>query len=142
MRKINTIVIHCSDSEHGNVIRVNDWHNARGWHGVGYHFVITNGKDCNDEYLESKDGQIESGRPLKIIGSHARGMNTYSIGICLIGTNKYTDKQRDSLKRLVKELQEKFEISDEDVIGHREIEGVSKSCPTDFDMDEFRSSLK
>jgi hypothetical protein len=37
MRAIKQIIIHCSDSEFGNVIQIDRWHRERGWKGIGYH---------------------------------------------------------------------------------------------------------
>ncbi|MBP9551198.1 MAG: N-acetylmuramoyl-L-alanine amidase, partial [Veillonella sp.] len=42
-----------------------------GWAGIGYHFVIR------------KDGTIERGRPLSVVGAHAQGNNLHTIGICM-----------------------------------------------------------
>lgn len=42
-----------------------------GWAGIGYHFVIR------------KDGTIERGRPLSVVGAHAQGDNLHTIGICM-----------------------------------------------------------
>lgn len=44
-----------------------------GWAGIGYHFVIR------------KDGTIERGRPLSVVGAHAQGDNLHTIGICMAG---------------------------------------------------------
>ncbi len=48
-------------------------HLKNGWAGIGYHFVIR------------KDGTIERGRPLSVVGAHAQGDNLHTIGICMAG---------------------------------------------------------
>ncbi|MDV5063356.1 N-acetylmuramoyl-L-alanine amidase [Veillonella sp. YH-vei2232] len=48
-------------------------HLKNGWAGIGYHFVIR------------KDGTIERGRPLSVVGTHAQGDNLHTIGICMAG---------------------------------------------------------
>ena len=48
-------------------------HLAKGFSGIGYHFVIDPG------------GRVYRGRPRWAIGAHARGGNT-SIGVCFIGS--------------------------------------------------------
>jgi hypothetical protein len=44
VRKIDTIVIHQSDSAFGNAAVIDKWHRERGWSGIGYHWVILNGR--------------------------------------------------------------------------------------------------
>ena len=46
-------------------------HLGNGWSGIGYHFVIR------------KNGIIEQGRPIEMIGSHAYGENWHTIGVHL-----------------------------------------------------------
>jgi len=142
LRNIKKIIIHCSDSTFGTAKLIDTWHTkGNGWSAIGYHYVICNGQDQKGKYLEYKDGAIESGRNLDKIGAHARGYNSSSIGICLIGKGDYTQMQLLSLKVVVSDLMLKYDVKKENVIGHREIKGVTKSCPTGFDMDRFRGEL-
>ena len=92
----------------------------KGWNGIGYHFVI------------KLDGEIEVGRPIYWIGSHAWGHNRRSIGICLIGTDKFTPEQNKSLRKLINELQELEPIVK--VMGHNEIS--NRICPG-FNVQEW-----
>ena len=48
------IIIHHSDSAYGSAAIMDQWHRARGFDELGYHFVIGNGTN-------SGDGQIEVG---------------------------------------------------------------------------------
>ena len=87
MRYISEIIIHCSATKEGLDFNVNDlrrWHKAQGWKDVGYHFVIT------------LDGTIEQGRALEEIGSHTKGHNAHSIGICYIGGLDKNGKPKDT----------------------------------------------
>ena len=88
MRKINKHIIHCSDSAHGDVKTIREWHLARGWSDIGYHFVIL------------QDGTVELGRPLEKQGAHCKGQNAESIGTCLIGKDEFTQEQMLALKSL------------------------------------------
>lgn len=88
MRDIKWHIVHCSDSHFGDVCEIRKWHLARGFNDVGYHFIIRT------------DGEIELGRTLDIVGAHCKGKNQNSIGTCLIGKNKFTDKQYEALKRI------------------------------------------
>lgn len=120
------IVIHCSDSAFGSSIEIDKWHREKGWDNVGYHFVICNGQVENDTYLSVMDGMIERGRDTDKSGAHAKGYNNY-IGICLIGVNKFTDKQMHALVALLKELVDKYDIKSDNILGHYEVS--SKTCP-------------
>lgn len=76
MREIDKIIIHCSATKEGQEISaatIDEWHKARGWKGIGYHYVI------------GLDGMIEYGRPITETGAHVKNHNKGSIGICYIG---------------------------------------------------------
>ena len=48
---------------------IRTWHvRDNGWDDVGYHHVI------------KRDGTVEKGREHDVIGAHAKGMNTNSLG--------------------------------------------------------------
>ena len=116
MRKIDTIVVHCSDSPHrGDTAEtVHKWHLERGWAGIGYHYVIR------------EDGTVERGRPDYWVGSHVAGHNANSLGICLLGKDEFTDAQYASLKELVKSLFIKYPGAA--LKGHRDLDS-KKTCP-------------
>lgn len=102
-RTINAIVIHCAATPNGKAFGVTDldlMHKARAFKRdtqatrnfnpavkyIGYHYVI-----C-------LDGTVQSGRGLEEVGAHVQGSNSKSIGICLIGTDKFTREQWFSLR--------------------------------------------
>jgi len=120
------IVLHCSDSPHGrgdNAQTIHEWHCARGWDGIGYHFVIL------------EDGKIEAGRPTYWRGSHAKGHNN-KIGICMIGKNDFTFNQFTSQALLVEKLMKEFDIPMHAVIGHSTFS--DKTCPN-YDVEDFKA---
>ncbi|MDE5785552.1 MAG: N-acetylmuramoyl-L-alanine amidase [Duncaniella sp.] len=130
MRKINKIIIHCSATAEGRdytVAQIREWHvKGNGWRDIGYHYVIY------------RDGSVHTGRPLEQTGAHTSGHNANSIGICYIGgyaadsktpKDTRTEAQRIALRRLVKELQEKYPGAT--VHGHNEF--ANKACPC-FDV--------
>lgn len=96
---------------------IHGWHLARGWKGLGYHYVIRT------------SGLIELGRPDDGIGSHAGPFgNSTSIGICLAGDftkNKPTDEQVTALVELILYLFKKYGILK--IQGHRDV--AATSCP-------------
>jgi N-acetylmuramoyl-L-alanine amidase len=118
VRTLDLIIIHCSASPNGKEFGVEDitrWHQERGFVTCGYHKVI---------YI---DGSIHNGRPIEQVGAHAEGYNAHSVGVCLIGTDKFTVPQWSALKTLVDELQAEYNILK--VVGHRDIPEVHKECP-------------
>lgn len=122
MRIINEVIIHCADTPNGKEFHATDidkWHRERGWNGIGYHWVI-----C-------VDGTIEAGRHPETVGSHAEGHNAKSLGICLIGKDKFTREQWTALESLVKGLMGEWPTAA--VKGHYEVAKNSKTCPN-FDV--------
>ena len=129
-RPINKIIVHCSatkSSQNIGATEIDEWHIARGWSGIGYHYVIV------------RSGAIEIGRDIDSIGAHAKGFNTGSIGICLIGgldddgnpINNFTDSQMHTLESVIS-LRPGLEV-----LGHRDLPGVMKACPC-FDVKDLK----
>ena len=109
-RKETTIIIlHHSATENGNVEIFRRAHkervdkNGQKWPDIGYHYVITNGND-------GPDGEIQKGRDIRKQGAHAKGRNADSVGICLVGNDKFTDKQKKALIQLLADLCQKYKI--------------------------------
>jgi len=133
MRKLDTIVIHASDTTKSmniGVKQIRKWHTdpkskgGRGWSDVGYHFILR------------RNGVRELGRPVKIAGAHAYGYNRTSIGICMVGGRSrrkgrecnFTRKQFMSLWVLVDELKALYPTIKK-VVGHNDLTD-KKPCPT------------
>ena len=152
MRKIGKIVIHCSDSGFGDVAMIRSWHTdppprGNGWKDIGYHFVILNGFRKAGELDLAADGFIEPGRPVEQIGSHVKGHNKDSIGICLVGgwdkdgkgksllDSWLTEKQRVALFGLLDDLLSHY--PDARIAGHCEL-NPGKTCPN-LNMDALRA---
>lgn len=121
------IVVHCSatpPSFSGSAREIHKWHSAKGWSGIGYHFVI------------DRDGAIEVGRLIFMAGAHAEGYNARSVGICLMGgvnvkqepEDNFTLEQKESLHELVVYLREKYPGAI--LMGHRDLPNVKKACPS------------
>lgn len=130
MRKITHLVVHCSATPEGrdiDVRTIRQWHLAKGWNDVGYHFVI------------KLDGTIQIGRALAIPGAHVEGHNANTIGICMVGgcdakmqpKATFTAAQYLSLHRLLRDLRKSFPNAG--ILGHRDFPGVAKACPS-FDV--------
>lgn len=126
MRKIDTLIVHCSATAAGRDFRAADidrWHRAQGWDGCGYHYVVT------------LDGTMEQGRSENVAGAHCKGHNAHSIGVCYIGgcasdgktpKDTRTPAQRAALLRLLKQLRAEHPAAA--IHGHRDY--AAKACPS------------
>lgn len=130
------IVIHHSALDSGSPESIDRLHKNRGFDGLGYHFVITNG-------LGGLNGKVHVGyrwqRQEK--GAHCRVdendsnydsnyWNEHTIGICLVGNfenTRPTRLQYDSLAKLVRFLQNRYHIPTRKLRGHGEIKATK--CP-------------
>lgn len=132
MRSVDLIVIHCAATPNGKPFTSADidrWHVERKFQrsaefrqrqnsqlaAIGYHFVI---------YL---NGACATGRHLDELGAHAAGHNEHSIGICLIGTDRYTPAQWGMLRANVWAMRKLYPAAR--VLGHRDLPNVKKTCP-------------
>lgn len=111
-RTINKIVVHHSASPPSTTVaEIDQWHKARGWTGIGYHYVV----------LES--GEIADGRNVNKRGAHTLNHNSDSIGICVTGNfeNYHCPKYRfDALINFINELLAKYDLSWSNVHYHKE----------------------
>ena len=151
MPKITHLIVHCSDSTFGNVDIIRHWHKERGFRDIGYHFVCLNGKQKKrDEKIDVLDGAIDAGRTLNFdgeiegdeVGAHALGMNDESIGFCFIGRGKedFSAEQLGRGLKWIHHMMDIYNIPLENVLGHYEVPGVTKTCPN-MDMGWFRDQL-
>jgi hypothetical protein len=139
------IVIHHSASDFGGAKTFNEWHQARGWDELGYHFVIGNGTDTPDGYVEVGNRWLKQKR-----GSHAKSadnfFNEYGIGICMVGNfekTKPTAAQIRSLHLLMEFLMTRYDMTYKDVYGHKEVKGNQTDCPgKNVSMDAIRKWAK
>lgn len=124
MRNIDLIVIHCSATPNGEWRTAEDidaMHAARGFlrnpaligynapdlKHIGYHYVIYT------------SGGVIAGRGLEEIGAHVKGHNARSVGICVIGTDKFSIAQWESLRGCVNATRKRYPKAA--VTGHREL---------------------
>ncbi len=112
------VIVHHSASPDVPAAVIHGWHLAKGWSGIGYHFVIR------------ADGTIEAGRPIGKIGAHAGpGVNPDSIGICLTGNfmeQPPADQQLQALVGLVDHLEVTYGTMLE-VLRHKDV--AATDCP-------------
>ena len=112
-KKIKYLVVHHSNSPMDITTheKIKQWHLDRGFADIGYHMTI-------DKY-----GNMQQGRKDYVTGSHARGINNISIGICILGSFQKGIEipkkcQIDSLIEWLVEKCKKYNIPVENIIGH------------------------
>ena len=134
MRTITLIIIHCSAVkpwQQSGVREIDRWHRAKGWKSCGYHYVVR------------RDGTIETGRPLEMIGAHCKDRNRHSIGICYEGgldaegrpADTRTEAQKKALRELLQQLHAQFPRA---IIAGHNVFNPMKACPCFNAMDEYR----
>ena len=124
------IILHCSATpnlKHITINEIREWHLARGFSDVGYHYII---------YI---DGETVKGRPEYEVGAHVKGHNKGSLGICIIGTDRFSPAQVSSLIRLYVKMAIRYGIGWDRWFGHYEF--ANKYCPG-IDMNFVREMLK
>jgi N-acetylmuramoyl-L-alanine amidase len=127
IRHINKLIIHCSDSDnpkHDDVSVIRQWHLKRGFVDVGYHYFI------------KKNGIIQIGRPMYMVGAHCLNQNLTSIGICLSGKIEFTSDQFRATRQLCEDLVDRYKIKETEIYPHNHFD-KKKSCPN-FNLDELR----
>ena len=144
LNQINEIIIHCSDTPNGRMDTaedINAWHKARGFHRLNNFTKWTKLKHIGYHFVIHLDGSVLKGRAEDETGAHARGHNSNSIGICLIGRDKFTPAQWNSLRAVVNLMQSKYPRVDlSNIIGHREVSN-HKTCPN-FDVSQWLDNDK
>lgn len=116
LNNIKDIILHHSDSNSASPEDIHSWHLNNGWSGAGY------------QYLVRKNGNIYRLRPDNVVGSHAQGHNSNSIGICFEGNfevETMNEVQKQAGIELVNYLKSVYNISN--VLGHRDVNATS--CP-------------
>ena len=101
---------------------------------TGYHYYVT------------RDGTTYQTRHEQLVGAHAVGFNSHSLGVCYEGgydergeaTDTRTKAQKTALLKLLRRLKKAH--PDAHILGHRDLPNVHKDCPC-FDAITEYSSL-
>ena len=125
MRHIDLIVVHCSatrPNQNFPVTALIRCHAER-FGFTGYHYYIT------------RDGTTYQTRHEQLVGAHAVGYNSHSLGVCYEGgydergeaTDTRTKAQKTALLKLLRRLKKAH--PDARILGHRDLPNVHKNCP-------------
>lgn len=129
-KSTNRIVLHHAAASVCDAKTIHEWHLNRGFSGIGYHFLVR------------KDGTIERGRAENLVGAHAAGNNSNSIGICFEGnfeTETMGEAQKNAGSELVEYLKKKYSIGI--VVRHKDL--AHTACPgKNFPFEEILQGVK
>jgi N-acetylmuramoyl-L-alanine amidase len=121
--QVAKIVLHHSASSRDTTTleKIREWHRAKGWLTVGYHFVIEG------------DGKVRHGRSIDVLPAAQKGANENTIAICLVGDNtkpgeQWSDPQKAAVRALVQALRVVLPKPVQ-IVGHRDIAISPTACP-------------
>jgi N-acetylmuramoyl-L-alanine amidase len=132
LTRVDKIILHHSE-EPLDVHGMHELHKQTyGLSGIGYNYYI------------EQNGEIYEGRGMNI-GSHTKGHNSKSVGICLAGnfeSGPPATAQIESAVTLVSNIAHHHELQVKSIVGHNEIDN-SHACPgLFFDLDVFRDKVR
>lgn len=138
-KKTTEVILHCTADPEGRdntVEKIDATHKKQGWAMIGYHYVV------------DVHGKVYRGRPEQMVGSHAQGHNSTSIGVCYVGgmdkeyknaKDTRTDEQKAAMYDLVHHLLRVYGLTINNVHCHNEY--ASKACPS-FSIEQFRKEYE
>lgn len=119
-----SIVIHASGSPVGSPASISTAQKSKNLTGLGYQFVIGNGRGMDDGELHVGYRWLD-----QLPGAHAAGpkadwYNDHAVGICLVGNGDrqpFTEAQLRRLVRLVRALAQELNIPQDQVFLHSDL---------------------
>ncbi len=146
---IDAIVVHCTATPEGREVsrrELDSWHKAAKFEP----YVAPSGDRTYAGYhlLVHLDGRFERLRPDSHRGQHEprENMNNRAVALCYVGgldadgkspKDTRTPAQKKRLLTLLRTLRARY--PDARIIGHRDIKGVAKACPSFDARKEYES---
>tara|TARA_Y100000310_G_scaffold183277_1_gene183397 strand:- start:1359 stop:1781 length:423 start_codon:yes stop_codon:yes gene_type:complete len=135
VRGVKKIVVHHTASpDSWTLEKTRAYHKGtKGWSDIGYHFVV-----------ETKPLAFRVGRRADVNGAHAKGVNSSSVGLVVIGNFVEHEMDRETLcfvAQSVADLCISYGLSTENVYGHKEVGTTPTACPG-FDVEVLRDRVK
>lgn len=130
------IVIH-HPAARWTVQRTHEYHISIEYNGIGYNYYVQqNGEAFYGRSTANQEYQ----------GAHALGRNHDTIGVCAEGNFEIEYMQPiqyNKLLEVVVFLCKKHNLTEKDVVGHKELPGQNTACPgKNFDLNKFRADVK
>ncbi|MCH9057908.1 MAG: N-acetylmuramoyl-L-alanine amidase [Planctomycetes bacterium] len=138
------IVIHHSGSPLGTPQSIAADHvNRLHLTGLGYHFVIGNGRGIQDGEIYVAYRWLDQLPGAHTAGKDADWYNRHSIGICLVGDGRrhpFTESQLRRLVQLVRSLAREYDIPADRILLHSDLVETSDPGPL-FPAAAFRAQI-
>lgn len=121
---VKKLVVHHSASARSSTKKsdIDLWHKQRGFAQIGYHKVI------------ESNGSIVAGRPEATQGAHAKGTNSDSLGVCVVGNFEKEHPSPAQITSLISVLTDwckVYKLNSSNIYGHTNVLGgtTKTSCP-------------
>ena len=140
----DSIVIVHSGSPAGSPADIAEEHKSLGYDGLGFHFVIGNGKRMGDGEIHVGYRWLDQRSGADLAGVRGGFDSGSAIEICLVGDGDrrpFSDEQMHRLAQLVDALCDRLGISTENVHLHKDLAGTS-SPGQYFPQAEFEQLLQ
>ena len=122
-----SIVIHHSGSIHATPAALEAQHRAANLDGLGYHFVIGNGRGMGDGEVHVGYRWLDQLNGAHVAQPLGDQFNRTSIGICLVGDGRrrgFTDQQIARVVGIVNQLRDRLDIPADQVFLHSDLARV------------------
>lgn len=142
----DTIVVHHAAAPRSTTVeQIRDWHTGKSWRDIGYHWLITQPGEVASLHMGRKHDLDDEWEPWEY-GAHAKGHNSHSIGICLVGNYDEEEVPPETLEVLhgwLVALCLRWGLTSEAIRSHGELTGAATACPGRFvDMGEVRARVR
>ncbi|MDQ0158793.1 peptidoglycan recognition protein family protein [Alkalibacillus salilacus] len=127
--QVKNVALHHSGTDSGDVFKFENYWKSKGWQTGGYHEVVLR----NGDFQLCYDGDV--------VTNGIYGHNQTTLHICYVGNGDPTDAQLKTLHDRIHKALDRFNLSIDDVLGHKEFSGASTACPG-INMNHFRVDLK
>lgn len=151
MGELKRLVIHCTATHEGREVassEIRRWHTSprskggRGWKQVGYSDLIHLNGGIENLVPYNEDNRVD---PWELTNG-AAGYNSTSRHVVYVGGIGMDGRPRDTRTKEQKKAMEKYVRSfrrqhpDAEIVGHRDLGGVSKDCPS-FDVKRWLKDI-
>lgn len=139
----DSIVIVHSGSPSGSAADIAQEHKSLGYDGLGFHFVIGNGKRMGDGEIHVGYRWLDQRSGADLSGVNSGFNSGNAIEICLVGDGDrrpFSDEQLYRLAQLVDALGDELEIGNDRVFLHKDLAGTT-SPGQFFPQAEFEQLL-
>ncbi len=124
----DSIVIVHSGQPAGSPAEIAQEHKSIGYDGLGFHFVIGNGKRMGDGEIHVGYRWLDQQAGADLSGVNSGFNSTSAIEICLVGDGDrrpFSDEQLYRLAQLVNALSDELGIGSESIHLHKDLAGTS-----------------